>query len=78
MSGDYVLLIEKEEMWVRMLVQVLEDNRIPCTAVPVFGAGFSLKTGMQERLRIYVPAQFLPQATDLRESLFNAEILEEE
>ena len=35
MSNEYVLLVEKEEMWAKMLMQVLRDNEISCTALPV-------------------------------------------
>lgn len=79
MNDGYVLLAEKEEMWARMLMQVLEDNDIPCASLPVYGAGFALKTGAKERLKVYVPAEKLPQATALLEELFSAgSILEEE
>lgn len=78
MRDGYVLLVEKEEMWAKMLIQVLEDNNIPCTAIPVYGAGFSIKTGTQERLKVYVPADNLPQATELVEELFSAESIQEE
>ena len=78
MKVGYVLLIEKEEMWAKMLMQVLEDNKIPCVAIPVFGAGLSIKTGMQERLKVYVPSENLPQATELTEELFSAESIQEE
>ena len=78
MSDGYVFLIEKEEMWVRMLMEVLEDHQIPCTHLPVYGAGFSIKTGMQERWKVYVPAGKLPQATALVEELFSAESILEE
>ena len=77
MNNGYVLLIEKEEMWARMLMEVLEDNSVPCTALPVYGAGFAIKTGMQERLKVFVPAETLPQATELLQELFSAEIVEE-
>ena len=77
MNDAYVLLTEKEEMWAKMLMQVLEDNDVPCAAVPVYGAGFSLKTGTQERLKIYVPATNLPQATELTEELFSAGSIQE-
>ena len=73
MSNGYVLLTEKDEIWSRMLIQVLEDHNIPCAALPVYGAGFSLKTGTQDRLKIYVPSDALPQATALLEELFSAE-----
>ena len=77
MHHDFVFLTEKEEMWARMLMQVLEDNGIPCSALPVHGAGFVIKTGMQESLRVYVPSSHIQQATDLLEELFAGEILEE-
>lgn len=76
MNQEYVLLTEKEEMWARMLMDVLKDNSIPCTSVPVHGAGFALKTGMQDSLRIFVPAEKLSQARELLEALFSAELAE--
>lgn len=78
MRDGYVLLVEKEEMWAKMLIQVLEDNNIPCTAIPVYGAGFSIKTGTQERLKVYVPVDNRTQATELVEELFSAESIQEE
>ena len=78
MDNEYALLIEKEEMWARMLMEVLQDNEIPCAAVPVYGAGFAVRTGLQEWLKVYVPAQYLPHAQKLLQELFSAETLEEE
>lgn len=78
MKEGYVLLVEKEEMWAKMLMQVLEDNDIPCVAVPVFGAGLSIKAGIQERLKVYVPSENLPHATELVEELFSSESIQEE
>ncbi len=78
MRDGYILLVEKEEMWAKMLMQVLEDNHVPCAALPVYRAGFSLKTGIQDRLKVYVPVDNLPQATELVEELFSAESILEE
>lgn len=78
MKDGFVLLTEKEQMWARMLTDLLEDNHIPCATLPVQGAGFSVKTGIQDRLKVYVPAEKLPQATELLEALFSADILPEE
>lgn len=78
MADGYVLLIEKEEMWAKMLMQVLEDNHVPCAAIPVFGAGFSIKTGKMERLSVYVPEEHLQQAKELVRLLFSAEIIQED
>ncbi len=71
METDYVLLTEKEEIWAKMLLQVLEDDDIPCTALPVYGAGVVMKTGMQERLKVYVPNASKSIAKDLMNELFN-------
>ena len=67
---DYRFLTEKEYMWAKMLEEVLKDNDIPCVAVPVLGAGFTLKTGMQERLKVYVPSESKAQAEELMNELF--------
>ena len=73
MDKGYELLIEKEAMWAGMLQEVLKDNDIPCVAVPVYGAGMTLKTGMQERLRILVPAEQKTKAEELLSELFPTE-----
>ena len=67
---DYQLLTEKEYMWAKMLEEVLTDNNIPCVTVPVFGAGLTLKTGMQERLKVYVPSESKTRAEELMNELF--------
>ena len=78
MDNGYVLLVEKEEMWARMLLHVLEDHGIPCTALPVYGAGFVMRTGMQDRLQVFVPAEQLAQASELVQELFAAELVQED
>ena len=79
MDEGYVLLVEKEEMWARMLMEVLEDNGVACAALPVYGAALSLKTGLQERMRVFVPSEKLTAAKELVEELFSVQaILEDE
>ena len=73
MDTDYVLLTEKEAMWAEMLVQVLKDNHIPCTTVPVYGAGRVMKTGVQEHLKVYVPHSSMPEAQELLSELFSSD-----
>ena len=73
MGNKYELLTEKEAMWARMLIQVLEDNEIPCTGIPVYGAGLVMRAGVQECLRVYVPADRMAQAKELLDELFSAE-----
>ncbi len=74
MESCFVLLAEKEAMWAEMLIQVLQDNGIPHVAQSVFGAGFSLKTGTKEKLRIYVPAEHKEKAEELRFTLFPEDV----
>ena len=62
-------------MWARMLVEVLEDHDIPCVLVPVHGAGFALKTGLQDSVRIFVPEDKLSRAQDLVQELFLSEFI---
>ena len=70
MNNGYELLAEKESMWAEMLEQVLKDHNIACVAVPVYGAGLALKAGVQERLKIYVPAESKAGAEELLHELF--------
>ena len=73
MDNDYVLLAEKEEMWAKMLMEVLEDNGIVCTSLPVMGIGLSMRVGVQDSLKVFVPAKDLQQASELVQELFSSE-----
>lgn len=70
METDFVLLTEKEEMLAKMLLKVLEDNHIPCAALPVHGAGVVIKTGMQEQMSVFVARESKDMAEDLMKVLF--------
>ena len=76
MNHGYVLLIEKEEMWAKMLMEVLQDNGIPCVKQSVYGAGFVLKTGTFERFKVFVPKEYMEQASELVQELFSEEATE--
>ena len=73
MDGGYVLLIEKEEMWARMLAEVLTDNDIPCVMRSVYGAGLVIRAGMQERIKVYVPSECAENAKELVNELFSSD-----
>lgn len=70
METDFEFLTQKEAMWAQMLIQVLKDNNVPYTAIPVHGAGLTIKTGMRESLNIYVPKEAKEKAQELMEALF--------
>lgn len=71
MNTAYEFLTEKEAIWAEMLIQVLKENHIPCTAIPVYSAGLVMRAGMRERLKIYVPNENKAKAEELLEELFS-------
>lgn len=71
MEQNAILLMETEEMWAKMLMEVLDDNEIPYAAKSVYGAGLVIRAGMQERLGIYVPEEYFEQAKALADALFS-------
>lgn len=71
MNSDFVFLCEQEKMWAEMLMQVLTDQKIPCLSFPVYGVGLIMRTGMRERLKIYVPKEKKIQADMMVEELFS-------
>ena len=70
MNDDFVFLAEKEAMWAEMLEQVLKDHSILYVAIPVYGAGLTLKTGVQERFKIFVQMNSKAKAEALLMELF--------
>ena len=60
-------------MWAEMLLEVLRDKGVPCASLPVVGAGFSMRTGTPERLRVFVPEEWLERAQELLNELFPEE-----
>lgn len=70
METDFEFLTQKEAMWAQMLTQMLKDNNVPYTAIPVHGAGLTIKTGMRESLNIFVPKEAKEKAQELMEALF--------
>jgi len=72
-NSGYVFLAEKDFMWARMLMEVLENNHIPCVSTPDFRQRASAALGMGERQKIYVPAEKLSQASELLDELFSEE-----
>lgn len=70
MNNDFELLAEKEAMWAEMLEQVLKDHNITFVAVPVYGAGLTLKAGVRERFKIFVPIDSKAKAEELLHELF--------
>lgn len=70
LETGFEFLAEKDAMWAEMIIQALKDNGIPCAAMPVHGAGLVMKTGMRERLKIYVAPEGKAEAEDILEALF--------
>ncbi len=73
MSNTYTLFTEKDAIWADILVQLLKNNGIPCVAKPVHGAGMVVGAGVQERMRLYIPAEMVSQAEALMADYFPAD-----
>ena len=69
-SKDYCFLVEKEEMWTKMLQELLQNNRVPTVLIPMLGAVISLKSGRAELYQIFVSYAHLKQAADLLQMAF--------
>ena len=48
----------------------MKDHNIEYVAVPVYGAGLSLKAGVQERFKIFVPIEKKAKAEEFLHALF--------
>lgn len=72
-DASYCFLVEKEQIWAEMLMKALTDQGIPCTALPVYGAGVTMRSGTKERMKIYVQADKKAQADALMAELFSEE-----
>lgn len=70
METDYVYLTELEAIWAQMLTEVLDDQGVPYTTVPVYGAALSIGAGVRERWKLYVPAREEARARELLAELF--------
>ena len=71
MSEQFVLLEAMDEIWAKMLMEVLKDNHIPCTAKPVFGFALTAKTGGSDCWNIFVPSKDVERAKELVDELFS-------
>lgn len=71
MNEGFELLGTMDEVWAKMFMEVLKDNGIPCTSMPVFGYALTAKTGGSDARKIFVPAIFGEQAKALLEELYS-------
>lgn len=69
-ENGYEFLVEKQEMWAKMLMQALQNEGIPCVGIPVHGAGMVTRTLAIEILKVYVPAECVKRAREINEQLF--------
>lgn len=68
---DYCFVLEKEDLWAKMFMEILKENNIPYMYLPVVGAGTIIKTGGMERYKIYVPYEKRIEAIELIDSVFH-------
>lgn len=70
-KDDICLLTECNTIWGGMLEDVLKQNNIPAMSQSNIGAGLSSRIGqLNERLKFYVPYEYLAAAGEIVEELF--------
>lgn len=69
-GDDYCFLVEKEEMWARMLVEILEDNGVHPVCKDTSDVVMVMRGGEKSRLGIYVPFRHLELAQELMQAAF--------
>lgn len=69
-ATDFCFIVEKEEMWARMFLEILKDNDIPSTNLSSVGAGMVIKAGVPNRIKVYVPYEKLDLAQELLRQAF--------
>lgn len=70
-DNDYCFLIECSSTYGKMLAEILENEKIPCTMIPS-GNGTRSALGLNlENLQLFVPYQFYDRASDLHNYLKN-------
>lgn len=70
-TTDFCFITEKEDMWAKMFMEILKDNDIAATSLPEYGAGLVMRTGIQERQRIYVQYKDLEKTLALLKETFS-------
>ncbi len=71
-NGDFVLLIEKPQVWTGIVEGMLEDHDIPYTKRNAVGVGLTLRAWqLFERYRYFVPYDRYDEARALMDEAFS-------
>ena len=74
LDADFCMVAELSYPEAEMLKELYADNGIVCTERSVFGAGITVKLGMNlERMRLYVPYNRYAEAEQLKQAFFDGE-----
>lgn len=73
MDTDFVFLTEGHAMWSDMLMQILQDNDIPCIACPVQSTHPAIYSGLPKGVNMFVPAHKKSQAEEILKGFFSNE-----
>lgn len=69
-GDDYCFLVEKEEMWAKMLQEILEDNGVHPISHDALDVVWVMRGGERNRCCIYVPFRHLELARELMQAAF--------
>lgn len=69
-GDDYCFLVEKEDMWAKMLVEILEDNGVHPVCQDALDVVMVIRGGAKSRQSIYVPYRHWELAQELMQAAF--------
>ena len=69
-GDDYCFLVEKEDMWARMLLEILEDNGVHPISHDATDVVWVMRGGEKSRQCIYVPFRHWQLAQELMQTAF--------
>ena len=69
-GDDYCFLVEKEDMWAQMLLEILEDNGVHPICHDAMDVVWVMRGGEKSRQRIYVPFRHWDLAQELMQEAF--------
>ncbi len=74
LDADFCMVAELGFAESEMLKELYADNSIPCTERSIYGAGITVKLGVNlDRIRLYVPYNRYEEALQLKEAFFDGE-----
>lgn len=72
-AGDECFLVEKDAMWGEALSDMLRQNGVPFWTVNTIGSAMAMYLPRNNRIKFFVPYEYLEAAREIVDSFFSVE-----